>query len=472
MRADFDLIIVGAGAAGLAAGARLAQAGQRVALLEARDRIGGRIFTRHLPAQEGRAPVCVELGAEFIHGLPSATWSLVGQAKLSAYELGGSELSFINGHWAPPVNQPAMHVIADMMKWLEARPGCDMSFAEYQSAAPTDAATAAAAANYVEGFNAADRDRIGIAALAMQQRAEDAIETDRLFHVAEGYDAVMEFLASQFRAAGGELTLGAAVRSIEWQRGSVRMVTAGTGAAGPGAAGPGTAGKAAAVQELRARRALITVPLGVLQADTLGFAPAPAEILAHARRLAMGEVVRVTLLFRERFWRDARAPAMPKDVRRKLADLSFLFTPAEVPPTWWTPHPAPTPLLTAWIGGPKATALRRAIAADGDPLALPRRCLATLARVFELSFAELQSMLVSWHDHDWSADPYARGAYSYVPAGALDAPARLTVPVEETLYFAGEHTDTTGHWGTVHAAIGTGMRAAEQMLGAQGSGGQ
>jgi monoamine oxidase len=450
MRAHYDVIIVGAGAAGLAAAARLAQSGQRVALLEARERIGGRIFTRHLPADREHASLCVELGAEFIHGLPSTTWSLVGQAKLSAYEIEGSDLSFVNGRWTPPMSLPATHVIADMMKWLEARPGCDMSFAEYQAAVPTDAATAAAAANYVEGFNAADRHRIGIASLAVQQRAEDAIDGDRVFHVAEGYDAVMEFLASQFRAAGGELVLSAAVRGIEWQRGSVRMVTAGPGADG---------------NELRARRALITVPLGVLQGDTIAFTPAPAEILAHARRLAMGEVVRTSLVFRERFWRDRRAPSIPEDVRRRLGDLSFLFTPGEMPPTWWTPHPAPTPMLTAWVGGPKATELRRSISAEGDALALPRRCLATLARVFELSFAELESLLVSWHEHDWSADPYSRGAYSYVPAGALDAPAKLAAPVEQTLYFAGEHTDLTGHWGTVHAAIGTGVRAAEQILG-------
>ena len=454
MRADYDVIIVGAGAAGLAAGAKLAQSGKRVALLEARDRIGGRIFTRHLPAQGGSAAMSVELGAEFIHGLPSSTWSLVGQAKLSAYELEGSELAFVNGKWVPPLNQPATHVIVEMMKWLAAHPGCDMSFAEYQATVPTDAATAAAAANYVEGFNAADRRRIGIASLAVQQRAEDAIDADRLFHVAEGYDSVMEFLAAQFRAAGGELVLEAPVRRIEWRRGSVRIETA-----CPAVAGPGTAGK-----DLLGRQALITVPLGVLQADAIAFAPAPGELLAEARRLAMGEVLRVTLLFRECFWRRATAPSIPEDIRRKLADLSFLFTPAEMPPTWWTPNPAPTPMITAWIGGPRAAEMRRSIAADAEPLALPRRCLATLARIFELSFAELQSLLLSWHEHDWSADPYSRGAYSYVPAGALDAPDKLTAPVEETLYFAGEHTDLTGHWGTVHAAIGTGMRAAGQIL--------
>ena len=123
-------------------------------------------------------------------------------------------------------------------------------------------------------------------------------------------------------------------------------------------------------------------------------------------------------------------------------------------------------MLTAWTGGTRAAALMRSIASGGDRAALLGRCLSTLAKVFELSRSQLESRLVSWHFHDWSADDYARGAYSYVPAGAMDAPEKLTIPVEDTLYFAGEHTDITGHWGTVHAALATGTRAAEQMLGA------
>jgi monoamine oxidase len=66
--------------------------------------------------------------------------------------------------------------------------------------------------------------------------------------------------------------------------------------------------------------------------------------------------------------------------------------------------------------------------------------------------------------HDWQADPFARGAYSYVPAGAADASLHLSYPVDGTLFFAGEHTDTSGHWGTVHAALRSGLRAAEQLL--------
>ena len=69
--------------------------------------------------------------------------------------------------------------------------------------------------------------------------------------------------------------------------------------------------------------------------------------------------------------------------------------------------------------------------------------------------------------HNWQADPNALGAYSYIGVGGLDAPERLTEPVAETLYFAGEHTDTTAQWGTVHAAMRSGLRAAQQVLAAR-----
>jgi monoamine oxidase len=88
-----------------------------------------------------------------------------------------------------------------------------------------------------------------------------------------------------------------------------------------------------------------------------------------------------------------------------------------------------------------------------------------LSKTFGVSETELERLLISWHWHDWNADEFARGAYSYVPAGAIDAPDNMTLPVEGTLYFAGEHTDTVGDWGTVHGALRSGLRAAGQVLG-------
>jgi monoamine oxidase len=87
-----------------------------------------------------------------------------------------------------------------------------------------------------------------------------------------------------------------------------------------------------------------------------------------------------------------------------------------------------------------------------------------LAKLFGSSPVELQRRLRAWYTHDWQGDEFTRGAYSYVPVGALDASERMSIPIKDTLYFAGEHTDTTGHWGTVHGALRSGERAAAQVL--------
>jgi monoamine oxidase len=433
MSAPFDVVVIGAGMAGLAAGRVLAQASRRVAIVEARDRVGGRIYT-HRPAPD----IPVELGAEFVHGRPPALWALIREANLPAYELEGSELIYEGGRRSARSELPghAHHVLEDMNRWLETQPdGTDMSFARYLETHPVEPEAAEAAIRYVEGFNAADQHRIGVASLAKQQRAEDAIEADRLFRVAPGYDAVPGYLASEIVRTGGRIELGTAVHRIEWRPGSVAVLA-----------------RTARGEQTRilARRALITVPLGVLQAGSIRFEPPPAAILEQADRLAMGAALRVVLVFRCKFWPE---------------NLSFLLTPSETPASWWTPMPNAAPTLTGWLGGPRAASMPPGTGDAGAPLL--SSSLETLAKVFNRPVAELRGLLSGWHTHDWLADPYAGGAYSYVPAGALDAPERMTHPVEDTLYFAGEHTDVTGHWGTVHAALQSGTLAAERLIRAR-----
>ena len=385
----------------------------------------------------------VELGAEFIHGLPPETWSLIKQAGLSTFENEGSTYRFDGSRLtaASEQEQPgtAERALEDMTRWVQKHPGGrDLSFIEYVKAQAVDPLAAQAAGNYVEGFNAADQRWISVAALARQQAAEDAITADRLFRVEAGYAAIPNFLAGQFVAAGGVLILDAPVKRMSWKRSAVSVEIA-RGGGDP---------------QYHSDRAIITVPLGVLHARTIEIVPRPADVLFQADRLKMGAVVHLAFVFKEKFWDP---------------QMSFLFAPGESPPTWWTPVPHEAPLLTAWAGGPKAELLLKLIKADGDAGELLDRALATLAKIFALPMADIRSMLSSWHMHNWQSDEYARGAYSYVPVGALDAPEKIRIPVDDTLYFAGEHTDVAGHWGTVHAALASGAHAADQIIAATGA---
>jgi monoamine oxidase len=103
------------------------------------------------------------------------------------------------------------------------------------------------------------------------------------------------------------------------------------------------------------------------------------------------------------------------------------------------------------------------LASESDA-GLAEQALAALARVLHMARAELDARLVGWHVHNWTADPFARGAYSFVRAGGLEAPARLAQPLQGTLFFAGEATDNNGHTGTVHAALAAGQRAARALI--------
>jgi monoamine oxidase len=184
--------------------------------------------------------------------------------------------------------------------------------------------------------------------------------------------------------------------------------------------------------------------------------------MLQARKLAMGPVRRVTLVFQSKFWNAPGQARSHLGLEIGPRDFSFLFAPKEALPTWWTPMPDVAPVITAWTAGPKALALEART--GGNSAALLNECLTALATIFGASVRAVEGALLSWHTHDWQADLYARGAYSYVPAGARGASEKMTEPVEGTLFFAGEHTDTQGHWGTVHGALGSGMRAATQLL--------
>lgn len=410
--------------AGLTAARKLAEAGMPVLVLEARDRVGGRILT--LREQDE----VLELGAEFIHGRPAELWDLVGEAGLETYALEGAVLSHKGGRLKKSNDHGE---IFKFLSGLEKWKGVDLAFANYPPLERLSLEKREEVIQYVEGFNAADYGRIGVHSLAVQQRAEQETGAYEIFRLRGGYDRVPEFQAKKVREAGGRIELSRPVEKIEWERGHVLVFARDGGE----------------LAQYSAEQAVITLPLSVLQQLGVIFQPVPDALIA-ASRLAMGVARRFTLLFRERWWASSEV---------NLPRLSFLFAHDAMPPVWWSAHPWETRSMTGWVGGPRARAFDQCTREQIGDIACRE-----LASIFGQSLSFLRVQLLCCATHDWQTDPWSSGVYSYVPMGALEVVLKMATPVRETLFFAGEHTDTTGHWGTVHAAMRSGERAAKQVL--------
>ncbi len=433
---ELDVVIVGAGAAGLTALAELRRVGVNAFCLEARDRIGGRILTVHDPL----SPVPIELGAEFIHGRPPEIWDALRSSALAAYDCGEKAVHIANGK--PRETGDAWALVGRVMEDMQrsAEKNRDQTFAEFleQSAHSDDAKRLAA--GYVEGFNAARKEVVGIASLAQDERAAEEIGGDRSFRNLRGYDSLLEAIVRGIDDLPSRLRLSSIVERIEWRAGSATVHT--------------RSALDGHVEAVRCRRVVVTVPLGVLQAErdasgAIRFEPEPAEILAAARKLRFGQVIRVVLRFREAFW----------ERKQEFAGIGFFLSERRFFPTWWTTLPIRAPVITGWSAGPHVDGL----------LDLPRsdvvaHAIEDLACILGFEAERLGELVEAAYFHDWHADPFSRGAYSYVPAGALPARATLAESVADTLFFAGEATEQNGHSATVHGAIASGKRAARQIL--------
>lgn len=443
--AHADVLILGAGVAGLAAAQALAQAGRRVIVLEARDRIGGRVRTVHDPA----LPLPVELGAEFVHGLPQETWSIIRAARLPVYESMGENWWSDGGVLRPSDDRWAQ--IDDLLRRMEQASSLDQSFESFIAPYRSDErwrTAAEYAAGYVEGFDAAWTDRISVGALLRERRALAQISSDRGFRLLSGYDSIAHWLAAGLDPRTSEVRLNTVVSEVRWRPGEV-VVAARSRLGHP--LGP-----------FHAACAVVTLPLGVLQAapgaeGSVAFAPALPAKQDAINRLAMGQVIKVMLRFRKRFWEDERIMAQGRNA--PLEQLGFLLSRDAVLPTWWTASPVQAPLLVGWAGGPTAAKLAR-----HGTQAIVSQALDALARVMGLPRATIEDQLDGWHLHDWQADPFARGAYSYAPVGGLDASDALAAPEAGTLFFAGEATVGDGNGATVHGAIASGQRAAREVI--------
>ena len=415
-----DALIIGGGIAGLIAARHLTEAGLRVTLLEARDRLGGRIYTH----ATGDFPV--ELGAEFVHGRPEEILALAAEGAVPIVPVQGNFRRKINGQWAE-----AGHLMEKVDQLFAKLPAGepDESFQYYLDRSGEDEDVKQQALRYVEGFHAADPSLISARSLRRDSEAEEAIEGDHQYRIASGYESLVRTVAERIDRKLCDIVLNTAVHEIVWRQGEVIARTS--------------------AEEYLAPRAIVTLPLGVLKSNSVIFSPALPEKQNAMSFLEMGPVIRVSLCFQEKFWE--RDPEM--------ADLSFLFTDDPQFPTWWTSNPFLIPCLLAGLRGHTPEYTR-----DAAKMISSEAQCSPWRRIMKIAEPELRKQMAGAFMHDWQGDPFSRGAYSYAAVGGMDAAKALATPVANTLYFAGEATNSDGYNGTVHGAIATGLRAAEELL--------
>ncbi|HZI55266.1 MAG TPA: NAD(P)/FAD-dependent oxidoreductase [Verrucomicrobiae bacterium] len=415
-----DVLIIGGGIAGLAAARCLTEAGVHITLLEARDRLGGRIYSHH----EVQYPV--ELGAEFVHGRPEELLGLAAEAGAPIVPVQGSFRRKVNGSWGDAGSLMAKvdHLFARMPADEP-----DQSFQHYLDRTGESEEVKQQAFRYVEGFHAANPALISVHSLIRDGRAEEAIEGDHQYRIASGYQHMVRAMMDRSDPENSAMVMNCVVKEISWRKNKVTVHTLRA--------------------EYNAARAIVTLPLGVLKSNSVVFLPALPEKQNASSFLEMGPVVRVSLCFSEKFW----------EQDPEMAGLGFLFTDDPQFPTWWSSNPLPYPILTGWAAGEYAMAHSGKSRSE-----IVHSSLQSLARIMGVDARLLGQQMTGAFTHDWQGDPFSRGAYSYAAVGGIDAAQELAAPVAETLYFAGEATNCDGYNGTVHGAIATGHRAAQELL--------
>ena len=424
-----EILIIGAGVAGLAAARELSRANFKVTVLEARDRIGGRVYTHD----------SVELGAEFIHGKPPELMQISERAHLKLDIVSNRHWYFRDGKLATSNEfwSDIEHVMKEMKKVEH-----DESFSDFLKEHDLGPAEPLAKL-YVEGFHASRAERVSVLGLNKANAAADEIDDDEQYRIPAGYHVVAQSLYDDAIAHGATFHLNTIVDEVRWQPNQVEITAGST--------------KESALTDAKFSRAVITLPLSLIQAGSVRIVPELRDKQAAANKLAMGQVVKIVMRFHTPFWE--KLELATKDGRSQgLADLAYIHAPDELLPTWWTLLPERTPVLIGWAGGSRAEELL----SRGEQ-AIRNHALKSLVTVFAVELEKIEEQLEEIYCHNWYGDPFSRGAYSYIPIGGLEAQMQLARPVENTLFFAGEATNTEGHLGTVHGAIATGLRAAREV---------
>lgn len=411
-----DVVVLGAGMAGVTAARALTQGGLDVVVAEAGDRVGGRVHTiRDLTGSP------VEAGAEFVHGNGAATWQDVRAAGLrtqptpyawSWLHLGGAT------RWLPfQLAHPGVWRSFDILRSIRRDRDRDESAAELIARKGYRGRARELAALTLTAHLPGGVDEVGVAGLVADGVLH--LENGLNHRVTSGYDLLPAHIAT-----GLDVRFGFRARRIAWAADGVEV----TGADGA---------------TLRARAAVSTLPHGVLTRGEIEFEPALPDAKRDAlRRMASGPVTKVLMHFEDRFW-----PVRADQIVCGSGPVTLYW-----PTSFRTDGP---PVLSAYATGPRARGLSDAGADRALEIVLD-----DLVRVFRGS--RPRSTLRDWRFVDWTTDPNALGGYTFLRPGGVGARERLAAPTTGALFWAGSATESRPVAATVEAAYLSGLRAARQ----------
>jgi monoamine oxidase len=409
-KSETEVVIIGGGAAGIAAANRLHAAGVDCLLVEARDRLGGRGFS---VAVSGGATI--DLGCGWLHSADLNPWSGIAKAQ-------GRTIDKSPPPWAKasldigfPLDEQrsfidALHSFYDRMEII-ARQEPDVPASDALTPGGKWNALIGSIGTFISG---GELERVSA------RDFDNYADTDVNWRILEGYGTTI--------AAHGDgvpLALDCPVQRIDHSGKRVRIET-----------NRGT---------IAADKVVITIPTSVMAKMDGLFAPALPEKIEAAYNLPLGldDKLFIALEGAEEFEPDSR-----------------LFGRTDRATAAYQLRPFGRPMIEAYFGGHLAASLEA-----GGPEAFYDFAVSELTGVLGSAFAARLKPIAM---HPWGTDPYARGAYSFARVGKAACRQILAAPVDNRLFFAGEAC-SEHDFSTAHGAYRTGIAAADQVLAARQS---